>query len=393
MTTSQGESVANTAETLTSGTVSATAYAFPLRPSNVKFQGWHRPRKQFIRVEQWTHFIKTLLDEIKLQDGALSYFGLPGLDLLDLRYFNDHICEPRSVKLKFLGFNSEAQPGTDEDTALNLAIDELSRRPTYDPASDVVRDDLQSLVHDESLAWQKILDLGPFDVLNLDLCDGFGKLAPGQISQNYYDAVAKLLTVQARRTSPWLLFLTTRVGARHVHPTTLQLLIDVFNSNLIECESFQTASTKVYDISNQAQLNQQSKSAQGLQTIFLIGICKWLLKMSTDQKPQSSMELKNVMGYKVKPESPVEDMVSLALKFTPQHGVAVDSFKLASLPAKKLDECELASSVIMAMRSMLDVDAYLAECPEIFEQMIAASSEILSAAGYDVSGYRKFAVS
>jgi hypothetical protein len=385
--------VANTKETLKSGTVSAAGYDFPIRPSNVEFQGWHRPRKQFVRVEQWTCYINALLDEIKVKDGALSYFGLPGHDLIDLRYFNEHICTPRSVKLKFLGFNSSAMPGTDDDTALNLSMEELSRLPTYDHESDVVREDLQSLVREESLAWQKTLDLGPFDVLNLDLCDGFGKHAPGQISQNYYNAVAKLLTIQARRTAPWLLFLTTRVGSSHVHPTTMKLLTDLFKSNLVECTPFRDVSSKAYKISNQAELTRQSASPKGFQKIFLVGICKWLLKMSTDQRPQSKMEVKNVMGYKVKPEAEVEDMISVALKFIPQHGVTQDSIKLSSNSAKALDECQLAAAAATAINGLLDVDEYLAECPEIFEEMVTASSDILSAIGYDVTEYRNFAAS
>jgi len=161
----------------------------------------------------------------------------------------------------------------------------------------------------------------------------------------------------------------------------------------VECTPFRDVSSKAYKISNQSELARQSTSPKGFQNIFLVGICKWLLKMGTDQRPQSKMEVKNAMGYKVKPEAEVEDMVSVALKFIPQHGVTQDSIKLASNSAKTLDECQLAASVATAISGLLDVDEYLADCPEIFEEMVTASSDILSAIGYDVTEYRNFAVS
>jgi hypothetical protein len=156
------------------------------------------------------------------------------------------------------------------------------------------------------VAWQKTFAVGPYDVINLDLCDGFGKQEPSEISPTYYDAVSRLLTVQAPRKMPWLLFLTTRVGKNHVHSDTLKRLTELFAENLSACKPFADISTKRFQIGNRDSLKKASDTAAGIQHIFLIGLSKWLLKFSVDQKPPSKLEVKSVMGYRVNKDSEVE---------------------------------------------------------------------------------------
>src|SRR5205085_920424 len=111
----------------------------------------------------------------------------------------------RSIKLRFLGFNNSAHPESAEQAELNISLHEISKSVFYDPQSEIVPDDFQQLVNESSIAWQKTFGLGPYDVLNLDLCDGFGARPPGRLNETYYNALSKLLAVQARRKSPWLL--------------------------------------------------------------------------------------------------------------------------------------------------------------------------------------------
>src|SRR5712671_1554546 len=90
-------------------------------PGKKNFLPWHRPRKQFVRNDQWCHYIQELLKELNMDSGTLTYFGLPGVDLLDVRYFGAVVCEPRSLKLRFLGFNSAAAPDSDEQIEMNIS--------------------------------------------------------------------------------------------------------------------------------------------------------------------------------------------------------------------------------------------------------------------------------
>src|ERR1700685_1322360 len=118
---------ANDDTDMAGGIVGVETYEAPA-PSKKEFFAWHRPRKQFVRDEQWCVQITKLLDdstEMNLDVGTLKYCGLPGSDLLDLRCFHESICVPRSMQLRFLGFNSAAGPKSEEQVELNISLDEV----------------------------------------------------------------------------------------------------------------------------------------------------------------------------------------------------------------------------------------------------------------------------
>jgi hypothetical protein len=373
---------------LSSGIVTAGQYVAPV-PSKKNFLPWHRPRKQFVRHEQWRYQIGELLDEGHSTD-TLTYFGLPGVDLLDLRFFGTAVCEPRALKLRFLGFNRAADPESDEQAEFNISFDEVSKSPSFDAQSAIVPDDLRQLVNENSIAWQKTLELGPYDVVNLDLCDGFGAQQPETIPETYYNAVAKLLAVQIRKKTPWLLLLTTRVGKRHVHADTLNRLSKLYRRNLTTCQSFLEESTKAFGISDLASLRGAEKDDAGIQSVFLVGLCKWLIGFATGQRPPSKLVVKSVYGYRVRSGASVEDMVSMAIRFDPTHEPIPDSAHLASEPPTKVDECDMATKALIKVRKLLDVDDYLTSEKSVRDEMIDAMCGLLEAARYDVAAYRQW---
>jgi hypothetical protein len=331
-----------------------------------------------------------MLDETAPSDGILTYFGLPGVDLLDLRFFGSTVCDPRSLKLRFLGFNDAANPRSGDQTELNISLDELRRSAFFDPMSEIVPDDFRELVNDNSIAWQKTLELGPYDVINLDLCDGFGAQASGEINETYYNAVSKLFAIQARKKGPWLLLLTTRVGKAHVHIETLNRLSRLYAENLEECEEFQKASAASFKISDATALQKEKQKSVGLQRVFLVGLCKWLLAFVVSQNPPSKMAVKTVLGYRILKNSEVEDMTSVAIRFDPVYEPLKDPSHLASVQPKIFDECNLATSALMKIKNLFDVDAYLLSETAIRDEMIEAMCGLLEAARYDVNEYRKW---
>lgn len=363
-------------------------YDFSVVPPKKQFLPWHRPRKQFVRNDQWGVFIAELLDEVKPE--TLTYFGLPGVDLLDIRFFGNEICEPRRLKLRFLGFNSSADPESNEQAELNISLDEISKSASFDPQSAIIPDDLRQLVNEDSIAWQKTFELGPYDVVNLDLCDGFGAQEPGEINETYYNAVSKLLAVQMRKKSPWLLLLTTRVGKGHIHAETLERLSNLYNSNLRKCAPFRKASAETFNISDPETLQKAKRDNAGLQSIFLVGICKWLLHFSAAQNPPSKMVVKSLLGYRVQKNSKIEDMISIAIRFDPTHGPLKDPSKLATIKAAKIDECEEATNILKKVSKLFDVDDYLSSQTAIRDEMIDAMCRLLDSARYDITAYRKW---
>ena len=386
-----GVNGADDSDDLTSDIVGVDQYVVEV-PAKKDFLPWHRPRKQFVRHDQWCYQIKQLVDEGHLT-GTLTYFGLPGIDLLDLRCFGSTVCEPHDLKLRFLGFNKAADPESNEQTELNISFDELSKSSSFDTQSQIVPDDLRELVKEDSIAWRKTLELGPYDVINLDLCDGFGRQQPEAIPETYYNAVSKLLAVQARRKSPWLLLLTTRVGKRHVHAETLRRLSQRYAANLKNCKSFEDESASKFSISDVASLQKAQKTDAGIQSVFLVGICKWLLGFAVGQTPPSKLEVKSVYGYRVRKEAEVEDMVSMAIRFDPTHEPIPDPLGLASVQPVKVDECDLATKALLRVSKLLDVDEYLASEDSVREEMTKGMCDLLDAARYDVDAYLRWLAS
>lgn len=360
----------------------------PEAPQKKSFLPWHMPRKHYVRKYQWTQLIWGLVEENKPQDGRLKYLGLPGIDLLDLRYLQSEICVPKELQLRFLGFNREANPNSKAQTELNTSIDEV-RKLGVDPISDVVGDDFRAIANDSSIAWRKAKDLGPYDVVNLDLCDGFGQDDPGSLDLNNYTAVAQLLSLQARRTDPWLLLLTTRVGKDHVNADVLQTLLDQYASNLA-CERFRDASAKSFNIHDAEALKTAVEDVAVLAPVFLVSLCKWLVGLGVNQNPPTRVKVLSVVGYRIVKDCAHEDLISLALKFEPMFSAVKDAAGLSSKGASPPHECDLCVRAVKHIVERQDADELLGKDEELKEQLIGETLILLESARYDVSVYREW---
>lgn len=371
--------------------VSSYEATMPAHRAKDKFLAWHRPRKQYVRHHQWCHEVGVLIQAQKPRDGVLKYLGLPGLDLLDLRHFHTAICESQAVKLRFLGFNSSAKPRSEAQIELNISLDEVKRMDYVDPRSEVIADDFKQLAKQNSMAFQKACEFGPYDVINLDLCDGFGAGEPGTLEPSYYTAVNNLLSIQARNPDPWLLFLTTRTDKQNINVEVLQLLTKKYCENLAQYEYFKTASGVHFDIETAEAVAQATAQPKGLLEVFLTGLCKWFVGLALGHIPPTSVELVNVVGYRVNKGSQHEDLVSLALKFTPTLISTKDNFGLSAPAAKGPDEGTLATRALRKVAKRVDADLKLAEDSELLLRMTENTAHLLSLARYDIDKYREWA--
>jgi hypothetical protein len=367
--------------------VEATAYEAIL-PEAKEFLPWHLPRKQLVRQHQWCEQIGRMLDDAPLADGTLKYLGLPGVDLLDIRHFHAEFCESRDINLRFLGFNSSAKPASSAHTELNISIDEVSRLPRIDPMSLVIGDNFALVAKENSIASRKARELGPYDVINLDLCDGFGAQAPTELDGNYYNAVNSLFALQARSKSPWLLLLTTRADKQNIDPEVLQALIKKYIANLAQCQTFLEASRDKFAIETEEALRAAADTPDGLLAVFLTGLCKWFLGLALAGQPPSSVELKSVIGYRVVRDAEHEDLISLALRFTPTFIPANDPLGMAVNNVPPPNECTLATRALKGIAKRVDADKKLADDLSLNERMIDATARLLDLARYDVQAYR-----
>lgn len=369
--------------------VELTAYEAPM-PIAAKgdFLPWHRPRKQYVRHHQWCHEVAKLITDKPPADGVLKYLGLPGVDLLDLRHFHAAVCEAKGVNLRFLGFNSSAQPQSKAHTELNISLDEVMRLPQVDPLSNVIGDNFARIANPKSIAFAKACELGPYDVINLDLCDGFGAQAPGTLDNSYYDAVNTLLSLQARTKAPWLLLLTTRADRPNINDKVLEALLGKYLANLTECPPFREASRDHFEIETKEALAAATGTPAGLLPVFLTGLCKWFVALALQHQPPTSVELRSAFGYRVEKGAEHEDLISLALKFTPTFAPARDALGLANPPAAGLDEGAMATKALRRVAKRIDADKKLADDAELYQKMVDATVHLLGLARYDTEAYK-----
>lgn len=360
-------------------------------PRNL-FQAWHHPRKQYVREKQWCCYTKRIVRKFIQQGQTLKYLGLPGNDFLDLRQIHADICEELDIKLKFLGFNSGIRPNSTAHADTNISLDEVRRLRLVDHESDVILDDFKKIAVKESIAWDRTKKFGPFDVINLDLCDGFGASSPCSNTESYYDAINSLFSLQARRENPWVLFLTTRADKQNIDLAFLEKLIEIYVSNLDKHSDFLHASFEKFEVANEQDARSSIEgSPRGLSNLFLVGVCKWMLSIVLSQNPPTKLELESVLGYKVKHDSESPDLISLALKFTPTDDAQPDTFGIATKLSKPTyTEETLAIKALNKVSRLVDVDSILEENRDTLESMIILSSQLLEQSRYSADEYVKW---
>jgi hypothetical protein len=377
---------ANDNEELADEIFGAETYKAP-EPQKKDFSPWHKPRKQFVRHHQWCKQIEALLEEMRPDGNTLKYLGLPGDDLLDLRYFHTQVCEPRKMGFRFLGFNHSADPKNSMQTDLNISLDEVRRLSRVDHLSEIIWDDFRLVADESSKAWDKTKALGPYDIINLDLCDGFGAQKPGTLD-THYNAVSRLMSLQAKNKFPWLLFLTTRTGKQDIHADLLQKFIEMYERNLADCAPFKQTSTDELAIGDADALRVAITTPDGHLPIFLMGICKWILGLALGQQPQSKVEVKSIIGYRIDVSAAHDDLISLALRFEPTFAPTEDPLGLANLPAALLSECTLAAKVLKRLGKRRCADKILADNAVLMSEMVTATETLLALARYDVEAYQ-----
>lgn len=346
-----------------------------------EFQPWHRPRKQFVRREQWSALLRRLFDGRPTTE-PLRYLGLPGVDLLDLRYLYEEVCRADERPMRFLGFNTQAQPGSAAHIELSLSLDEVRRLPNVDPVSNVIHDDFRRIAAEASIAWNRTLSLGPFDVVNIDLCDGLATDPPG-MEASIYAALARLVALQVRSDKPWLLLVTTRIGRGMFDPDAEQRLLDIFRANVGSCEGFVEACANLLE-SDPASIDAAGCTAGDFLCLMVVALAKWVSALAQAHGP-NRVELASAHGYRVEPGAACEDLVSLALRFEPV--ITAPTNPLSPSPPDPVDECALAKAIARRAAARLDVDGILEDRPGLSDELAAETERLLIQARYDVTHF------
>jgi hypothetical protein len=369
-----------------------TEYAVKEHRKGKEFSAWHRPRKQYVREEQWCAAIGNLIDNIDFDGRSLRYIGLPGNELFDLRTIHELICKPRGLRLRFLGFNNASGVDDDDGFELNLSTVEVKDLDRVDGVSKVMPDDFKALGTQNSMAWSSAQKLGHFDIVNVDLCDGLFTAKPAVTSNSYYNAIKELINLQGGRGDPWLLFLTTRVGKNDVHEKTIEILKDAISNNLRDCQSFSKATRRHLNFDNMEEVKELLDDEKGFSDIFSAGICKWLISLGLSASPKWKVTLQSVYNYTVYPEAKYPDLLSLSFEFSPIKIPVQDKLglvaKAKAIAPNMPSECALATEIVPFIANVLNIDEHLFENQGLTEKYIEKSAILFEKARYPSERYR-----
>lgn len=368
------------------------------------FLPWHKPRKQWIRAQQWASPIAALAEKLKLKElhEPLRYLSLPGPDLLDVRSIRP-VCEERNIELQFVGLNGGDD---DADVARTLALENQVRAmPGIHAGSEVVKDRFEQLGVAKSLAHSRIITAQrSFDVVNVDLCGSFAEQIPEADYASIPSALLALIRHQARhRSRDWLLFVTTRSDLQAVKPETMDRFINAINeeinkdpqtkSRLIELNLFTESDF------NGLSLEHSKLTAQSHSNAFSIGFAYWVLNGLADELPAWRADMLDQIEYHVAQNDPSCDMLSLGFWCRQlSHPMQPDSFGIAKLqtggesPLHEVIKTCIAK-VKEKVSQRIDLDRKLHLNKDKYQIALNESADLLAGAMYDKEAYLAWAES
>jgi len=390
----------------------------PLEPQHSslerEFAPWHKVRKEFIRKEQWNKFIiryavrylKQELqettgndewsadDDVKIPNSIvigrpLTCLVIRGDDLLDIRSLHRDT-EGIQCYIRYLGFNNR-QGSEQSGTRVHIAHNDVTSSSRVSNDSIVLPDLFQMVAKRSSQAYRYVKQLGPFHVVNLDLCDSLFPNKETDIQACYKGLHAIAAYQMKEMATPWLLFITTEVAPKEVNLDQFDKLCQPTKTNL-QHESFRDALAKLVPIeslkSNQ-QVDLTLLNEKQLVDLFGVAIGKALLSFCSSAGGTWKLEMRGSHTYSINPVKGVS-MMSFAFQFTPISQPPQDATGISTLkydPPTPFDEAELAVKLVASVQRITDVDTLLKSNTELRDSLLASSADLLESAGYDRTAY------
>jgi len=372
---------------------------FPTQPTRVRiptrdFKPWHKPRKQLIRIHQWQSEINSLIEKINFDGRPLRYISLPGDDFLDVRTLYS-VCENHNLQLRFLGFNDRANPDI-QNPLVDPTVNEITSLRLIDERSLLAPDRFENLYRSESMASKYVDDTGPFDILNLDLCQSFSN--PRQRRSNAtipttYDALLSLIQRQtAQRTEPWLFFLTTRCAPDNVYMDDLKKFWDCIEDNLNNHQEFSDLFNQLVNGKGRNELMSSdiddNEHRQSFTNTYCVGLGKWLLQTAQSGSPKWKVKLLKSYHYRVR--NPY-DMLAVAFRFERLVTPPYDARGLSEMSTPVIEdfasEKVCAIEILKVTSDLQDADLILQSDQKLRDEMILGQSKLLNKAGYSEELY------
>lgn len=354
---------------------------------------WYRPAKQFLRREQWNAGILQLLNRLRdnEREGELTlrYVGLPGQHHFDVLSMGG-ICTQKRLRLDYLGFRSGNQADARAVHLEELSI--LSQSRYFTARSITYPDSIEHIGRTNSIATNNFDQRGPFDIINLDVCGGIlhGNTTP------LLNAIKYVLSKQAQRQQPWLLYVTTAAKASDIAQDVITKFFQTVSSNCDRVERFRELLVAIAErdsLSLDESLRMPASLAQPwFLRLFTLAFGKWLLGNLGMNRPPAALSLHSVYCFR-NTNRPEPEMLSLAYLVTPLIGGGEDPTGLTSavVEAQKNEYEDAATELVEAsIDGLLDLDEVWDKDPGLKQQVVSECERLLKLIGVDDDGLREW---
>lgn len=371
--------------------------------SRTNFFPWHKPRKHFLRINQWTNSVGKLVDSLNLKqkNRSLQYLSLPGPDLLDVRAL-EPMCQDKDIKLSFLGLNDG---GSDTQKHLSSALlNQVLALPSIDSLSSVVPDKFEHLSKKDTIAYDRVIaSHRSFDVINVDLCGTLAETPPGQPGPTLVNAIFNLINHQAKsRSEDWLLFITTRSNRDMVDPETMKKIIcwlnELIDSDKSLIDNYIDNGFITKEELTDGKIDFLKLSAGAHSAIFSVGMGHWIFESLFNNEPVWRADMLPQYGYHVQLKDEACDMISMGFYCKRITAAAPqDLMGIAHVPVNNniADICQTKKNahnkIHRRVQELCDVDVKLHNEPELYRTSLSGSAKILKDALYDEAKYLEFA--
>ena len=367
--------------------------AVPVRLNTV--YPWHRPRKQYIRTEQWLNLSRRLIERelrsgrvVRRQDESypeIKYLTLPGIDYLDVRMLSD-VCRELDCELTSTSFLSgeEANPHVARARVQEEALVEsghITRRShTYSRK-------IEEAASQKGQVYRDLRTRGPFHIVNIDACGSISSPQTGS-SMTVIDALFRIVELQLEMmVGRWMLFVTTDVRQDNVSEETMAKFCEEIRSNAGENQEFGESVVSILapestNIDSAIDVARRDSESVFLR-LFSIGFGKWLLQLVR----QKNWGVKMHTSYCYS-TTPIGDntptMPCLAFEFVPPPpGLRDESGVTRVEPREGGSEEDLSSRIASKVQLMKNLDELLLSDNDLRRELVEQTKTLLREIGYE----------
>lgn len=342
------------------------------------FLPWHKPRKQWVRDRQWwgqieKHFISQ--GDALIGTDVIKYFGLPGDDLLDVRFFQQKLSNlDKEIFVLGLLNSQDGWSAAQKQLSKTLDLSGIHRD------SAIERLDFDHLDKAPSIAYDKLKRFGPFHIVNLDFCDN---LISPSLGLRRLNAIKNLMNYQFQTTpNRWLLFLTTRSSKSSSCMDSFEPLAECIDRNLEDGNFFSEFMKHFSEIlpHGTKSLDRASLDGENYIGMYVVGIFKWLIECAIQKG--FKLKLDSIVRYDIEGEEEDNDMVSMCLVFN----------RVLQLPAGGYGdelplEPEMAKRGLNKIKAVKSLDHIMVSDVDVYVECVKKKIELLRGAGRSVDQY------